>query len=210
MWCVSFFTCGLDCCQVLGNVSVPPPTPITPCRIMGVGPSSQAQVCSEVSALSDFIRRGSHPGSAQPTILAQNPAHSLPSHTAQGLSWHGGAQHIVRKQGCVLKVPNRHWRMLSEKRPCRGDALHTDAEAGGVNSGCASPEVVSTYSLPQLSARSPPGARVEVCRGHPGRVPCLLRAGVAFLLVSTLPHWEALARSAYPPPLATVIRSAVG
>lgn len=51
MWCVSFSTCGLDCCQTLGNVSVPPPTPRSPCRTTGVGPSSQAQVCSEVTVL---------------------------------------------------------------------------------------------------------------------------------------------------------------
>ena len=51
MWCVSFSTRGLDCCQTLGNVSVPPPTPRSPCRTTGVGPSSQAQVCSEVTAL---------------------------------------------------------------------------------------------------------------------------------------------------------------
>lgn len=126
---------------------------------------------------SDFVRRGSHPGLAQPAIPAQNSTHSLLSHTAQGSSQNVGTQHIVKKQGCILKVPDRHSRVLSEKRPHRGDAVHMDAEAGGVNSGCASPEVVSTYTLPQLSARSPPGARVEVCRGHPRRVPCLLRAG---------------------------------
>lgn len=35
-----------------------------------------------------------------------------------------GAQHIVERQGCIQKVPNRHSRMLSEKRPLRGDAVH--------------------------------------------------------------------------------------
>ena len=51
MWCVSSFTPGLDCCQALGNVSVLPSTPISPCRTTGVGPSSQAQVGSDVTAL---------------------------------------------------------------------------------------------------------------------------------------------------------------
>lgn len=36
-----------------------------------------------------------------------------------------GAQHIEERQGCIQKVPNRHSRMLSEKRPLRGDAVHT-------------------------------------------------------------------------------------